>query len=55
MAILVVDDSLDSRRLMRRFLEQEGHRDFLEAGSVPEALTLLGEGGARPAPPSSSS
>jgi diguanylate cyclase (GGDEF)-like protein len=44
MAILMVDDSVDSRRLMRRLLEQEGHRDFLEAGSAPEAMRILGEG-----------
>jgi diguanylate cyclase (GGDEF)-like protein len=41
MTILVVDDSVDSRLLIQRFLEQEGHRHFLMAGSVPEALKLL--------------
>jgi diguanylate cyclase (GGDEF)-like protein len=41
MTILVVDDSVDSRNLIQRFLEQEGHRHFLMAGSVPEALRLL--------------
>jgi diguanylate cyclase (GGDEF)-like protein len=41
MAILIVDDSVDSRRLVRRFLEEEGQRNFLEAGSAVEALQLL--------------
>jgi len=35
---------VDSRRLIRRFLEQEGHRDFLEAGAAVEALELLRQG-----------
>jgi len=48
MSILIVDDSVDSRRLIRRFLEQEGHRDFLEAGSAPEALRLLETPGPAP-------
>jgi diguanylate cyclase (GGDEF)-like protein len=48
MAILLVDDSVDSRLLIQRLLEQEGHRDFLMAGSAPEALRLLGAEGAPP-------
>ncbi len=44
MAILIVDDSVDSRRLVRRFLEEEGHREFLESGSADEALQLLQSG-----------
>lgn len=49
MTILLVDDSVDSRRLTQRFLEQEGHRHYLMAGSVPEALRLLAADA--PAPP----
>ena len=49
MAILVVDDSLDSRLLIQRFLEQAGHRQFLMAGTAAEALRLLGADGAPPA------
>jgi diguanylate cyclase (GGDEF)-like protein len=44
MAILIVDDSVDSRRLVRRFLEEDGYRDFLEADSADEALQLLRSG-----------
>jgi diguanylate cyclase (GGDEF)-like protein len=40
-SILVVDDSEDSRLLIQRFLQEEGYREFLMAGSVPEALRLL--------------
>ena len=46
MAILVVDDSVDSRLLIQRFLQQEGHRDFLMAGTAAEALSQLGADGA---------
>ncbi len=45
MAILLVDDSVDSRLLVQRFLEHEGHWAFLMAGSVPEALKILEEKG----------
>lgn len=45
MAILIVDDSVDSRRLIQRFLEDEGYSNFLIAGSGPEALTHLGTDG----------
>lgn len=51
MAILVVDDSVDSRLLIQRFLEQEGHRDFLMAGTAAEGLALLGADGAPAAAP----
>jgi diguanylate cyclase (GGDEF)-like protein len=51
MAILVVDDSVDSRLLIQRFLQQEGYKDFLMAGSAPEALSQLGVDGAPPAVP----
>ncbi len=44
MAILVVDDSVDSRLLIQRFLEQEGHKDFLMAGTATEALEILADG-----------
>jgi diguanylate cyclase (GGDEF)-like protein len=50
MAILVVDDSADSRALIQRFLEQEGHRNFLMAGSADEALRQLGADGSPTAP-----
>src|SRR5437868_9165984 len=50
MAILVVDDSVDSRLLIQRFLEQEGHREFFMAGSAPEALRHLGADGGPPPP-----
>jgi diguanylate cyclase (GGDEF)-like protein len=49
MAILVVDDSVDSRLLIQRFLEQAGHRQFLTAGTAAEALRLLGADGTPPA------
>jgi len=49
MAILIVDDSLDSRLLIQRFLEDAGHRQFLVADSAPEALRLLGADGSPPA------
>lgn len=49
MAILVVDDSVDSRLLIQRFLEEAGHRQFLMAGSASEALHLLGADGNPPA------
>jgi diguanylate cyclase (GGDEF)-like protein len=49
MAILVVDDSVDSRLLIQRFLEEAGHRQFLVAESAPEALRLLGADGNPPA------
>lgn len=46
MAILVVDDSVDSRLLIQRFLEAEGHKQFLMAGTAVEALAHLdAEGG----------
>ena len=48
MAILVVDDSVDSRLLIQRFLEQAGHRQFLTAGTAAEALRLLGADGTPP-------
>ncbi len=51
MAILVVDDSIDSRLLIQRILDREGHRDILMAGSAPEALRLLGFDGEAAAGP----
>jgi len=48
MAILVVDDSVDSRLLIQRFLEQAGHRQFLMAETAAEALRLLGADGSPP-------
>jgi diguanylate cyclase (GGDEF)-like protein len=42
MAILIVDDSLESRLLIQRFLELEGYTAFLMAGSADEALRQLG-------------
>ena len=51
MAILVVDDSVDSRLLIQRFLQQEGHRDFLMAGTAAEALGQLGVDGSTPSGP----
>src|SRR6185295_19989791 len=48
MAILVVDDSVDSRLLIQRLLEGEGHKEFLMAGSALEALALLGADGGPP-------
>lgn len=51
MAILIVDDSLDSRLLIRRILESEGHRDFLMAPTALEALRQLGLEGAAPSAP----
>lgn len=51
MTILVVDDSVDSRNLIQRFLEQEGHRHFLMAGSVPEALRRLAADAPQPPMP----
>lgn len=43
-AVLVVDDSEDSRELARRHLVASGHR-VMTAESVEEAVTLLGKGG----------
>lgn len=51
MRILVVDDSLDSRLLIQRILEQEGHRDFVLVASALEAFRELGLDGSIPASP----
>jgi diguanylate cyclase (GGDEF)-like protein len=48
MAILVVDDQLESRQLIERILQKEGHREFIMAESAPEALRHLGIEGAPP-------
>ena len=42
MAILVVDDSADSRVLIKRLLEKYGFGEVLTAESATEAFTLLG-------------
>ncbi|HZE97974.1 MAG TPA: diguanylate cyclase [Planctomycetota bacterium] len=49
MAILLVDDSLDSRLLIQRLLQEEGHYDFLMAETAAEALKHLGADGSPPA------
>ena len=42
MAILIVDDSADSRVLIKRFLEKHGFGDILIAESATDAFALLG-------------
>lgn len=41
MAILIVDDSADSRELIKRYLEKNGFSDILTAESATEAFALL--------------
>lgn len=42
MAILIVDDSVDSRNLIKRLLEKNGFADIVTAGTASEAFALLG-------------
>jgi CheY-like chemotaxis protein len=42
MSILIVDDSLDERELLRTLLEKEGYREVLTADSAAAAFRLLG-------------
>ncbi|TWH52042.1 diguanylate cyclase [Sporomusa sp. KB1] len=42
MAILIVDDSADSRALIKRFLEKHGFGDILTAENATDAFALLG-------------
>jgi diguanylate cyclase (GGDEF)-like protein len=42
--ILVVDDSADSRILMKQFLKREGYRNVLAFETAEEVIKLMGEG-----------
>jgi diguanylate cyclase (GGDEF)-like protein len=49
--ILIVDDSVDSRLLIRSLLEGEGHADIRMAASANEAFSQLGMNGQEAPPP----
>ncbi len=49
MAILIVDDRKDTRTMIKRILEMDGHPDILMAESAAEAFALLGAAKENPA------
>lgn len=51
MRILIVDDAVESRRLIRSYLYEAGYRDICEAENAEECYQILGDSGKGKAPP----